>query len=316
MKKALFTKIGAAIVLAAMLLAGCGGAATSGASSVAGGSVVPAAEGPIRIATKPMTEQFILGEMLGMLIEQETGISVEITKGIMGGTNNIQPALLKGEFDLYPEYAATGWLMVLKHTDIPDRETMFEELKKEYSEEFALTWVAQYGFNNTYAVAVRREVAEEYDLKTCSDLAAVSDQLIFGGNGDFIERVDGYEALCEAYGFRFANTMDIDMGLKYTALENAEIDVTNANTTDAQLAVADVVVLEDDLHHFTEYYASTVVREDALQKYPGLQAALEKMQNILTDEEMVQLNYQVEVEQRDEKDVAREYLVSKGLLKE
>jgi len=270
----------------------------------------------INIATKPMTEQYILGEMLGLLIEQETGYEVEITKGIGGGTSNIHPAIVKGDFDLYPEYTATGWLMVLKKTEILEDDIIFSELQKEYSKQYKLTWIGKYGFNNTYAIAVRNQVAEKYGLKTCSDLAKVSDQLVFGGNGDFIERIDGYKALCDAYGFNFKKAIDIDLGLKYTALENGEIDVTNAFTTDALLNVANVTVLEDDKGHFTNYFAGTVVREDALKKYPGLKEALMKMDNILTDSEMVELNYAVEVEKRDEKEVAREFLLKKGLLKE
>lgn len=269
----------------------------------------------IKIATKPMTEQLILGEMLGLLIEQETGCEVEITKGIGGGTSNIHPAIVKGDFDLYPEYTATGWLSVLKKVQIPEDNIILTELQKEYSKQYQLTWVGQYGFNNTYAVAVRDEVAEKYGLKTCSDLAKVSDQLVFGGNGDFIERVDGLGALCKAYNYNFKKTVDIDMGLKYKALETGEIDVTNAFTTDAQLNVANVTVLEDDKSYFTNYLASTVVREDSLGKYPGLKDAIMEMDNILSDSEMVKLNYAVEVEERDEKDVAKEFLLERGILK-
>lgn len=269
----------------------------------------------IKIATKPMTEQFILGEMLALIIEQETGYKTEITKGIGGGTSNIQPAMEKGEFDLYPEYTATGWLMVLKNQELLNDEDMFEKLNEEYKDKYNMKWVSKYGFNNTYTVALRKEVADEYNLNTCSDLAEVSDLLTFGGNADFIERTDGYSALCNAYGFKFKNTVDIDIGLKYKALESKDIDVTNAYTTDAQLSVADVKILEDDKHHFTNYYASTVVRMDSLEKYPKLENALLKMDNILTDSEMAKLNYEVEVEQKDEKDVAKSFLESKGILK-
>jgi len=277
----------------------------------------PAAEAktPIQIATKPMTEQYVLGEMLAILIEDSTDYTVEITKGIGGGTNNIHPAMVNGDFDLYPEYTSSGWVMVLKHAagEVSDEE-MFELLKKEYSEQFGMTWVGLYGFNNTYAVVVRGEVAREYNLKTCSDLAAVSDKLVFGGNADYQERADGFPALCETYGFNFKNVMDIDIGLKYTALENAEIDVTNGFTTDAKLGSADVVALEDDKNLQVNYFASTIVREDTLAEYPGLEDALMKMDGILTDVEMAQLSAKVEAG-ADEHSVALEYLQSKGLVK-
>ena len=278
----------------------------------------PAANaGPVKIATKPMTEQYILGEMLGLIIE-DAGYEVEITKGIGGGTNNIHPAMEKGEFDLYPEYTSSGWVMVLDHDAVGvDDAEMFDSLKSEYQEKFQMTWVSLYGFNNTFAVAVREDVAQQYNLKTTSDLAAVAGELNFGGNPDYIERADGFPLLAETYGLEFKSVSDIDIGLKYQALQNGDIDVTNAFTTDAQLGnqTAGLVTLEDDKHLQVNYFCSTVVRQDALEKYPGLEDALMKMDGLLTDSEMARLNYLVEVEDADEKEVARNFLVEKGVLK-
>ena len=129
-------------------------------------------EEPIKIATKPMTEQYILGEMLTQLIEEQTGYEVELTKGIGGGTSNIQPAMEKGEFDLYPEYTSSGWIMVLGHEagEVSDEE-MLSKLQEEYEKEFDMTWIGLYGFNNTYAVVTTKEAADQYQLETCSDLA-------------------------------------------------------------------------------------------------------------------------------------------------
>ena len=271
----------------------------------------------LQIATKPMTEQYILGEMLKLVIENETDYQAEITKGIGGGTSNIQPAMEKGEFDLYPEYTSSGWVMVLDHeADEVDDDEMFEKLKEEYEENFDMTWVGLYGFNNTFAIAVRSDVAEEYGLKTTSDLAEVSDQLVFGGNPDYIEREDGFGLLKETYGLNFKDVKDIDIGLKYQAMKSGDIDVTNGFTTDAQLSQEDVTVLEDDKHLQVNYFCSTVVRNQALEEYPGLEDALMKMDGILTDQEMAELNYQVEVEGKDEADVAEEFLISKGILEE
>ncbi|MEY8492337.1 glycine betaine ABC transporter substrate-binding protein [Lachnospiraceae bacterium 29-91] len=270
---------------------------------------------PIQIATKPMTEQYILGEMLKLLIEEDTDYTAEITKGIGGGTSNIHPAMEKGEFDLYPEYTSSGWVMVLKHeADEVSDEEMLEKLKEEYEEQFDMTWVGLYGFNNTFAVAVRKEAAEEYDLKTTSDMAAVSDKLVFGGNPDYIEREDGFNLLCETYGMDFKDVRDIDIGLKYEAMEQGDIDVTNGFTTDAQLSRDDIMVLEDDKHLQVNYFCSTVVRQDTLEKYPGLEDSLMKMDGILTDQEMAELNYQVEVEGKDEAEVAEAFLKEKGLM--
>ncbi len=277
----------------------------------------PAAAGPVKIATKPMTEQYILGEMLGLILE-DAGFQVEITKGIGGGTNNIHPAMEKGEFDLYPEYTSSGWVMVLDHEAVGvDDQEMLAKLKSEYQEKFQMTWVGLYGFNNTFAVAVREETAQQYGLTTTSDLAKVAGELNFGGNPDYIERADGFALLADTYGLAFKSVNDIDIGLKYQALRNGDIDVTNAFTTDAQLgnASAGLVTLEDDLHLQVNYFCSTVVRQDALEKHPGLEQALMKMDGLLSDGEMAHLNYLVEVEGADEKAVARDFLVEKGVLK-
>ena len=234
----------AAIMMLTTVITGCGSKTESKGTEPVQEET---SEEAIEIATKPMTEQFILGEMLKLVIEDNTDYAVEITKGIGGGTSNIHPAMVKGDFDLYPEYTSSGWVMVLDHdaVGVSDDE-MLKKLREEYEENFNMTWVGLYGFNNTFAVAVRKDMADEYQLKTISDLSDVSDQLVFGGNPDYIEREDGFNILKETYGLNFREVRDIDIGLKYPAMENGEIDVTNGFTTDAQLGRDDVVVLEDD----------------------------------------------------------------------
>ncbi|MCC2253883.1 glycine/betaine ABC transporter substrate-binding protein [Ruminococcus sp. CLA-AA-H200] len=309
-----------ALLLTFALVLGMAGCAGSGENTGTGEDSAQsgedgAADEPVKIATKPMTEQFILGEMLKKLIEENAGYEVELTKGIGGGTSNIQPAMEQGEFDLYPEYTSSGWILVLGHeTGDMSAEEMLTQLQKEYEENYGMTWIGLYGQNNTYAVVVREDTAEEYGLETCSDLAEVSGELTFGGNPDYIERADGLPGLSEAYGFEFKDIRDIDIGLKYEALRNGDIDVTNGYTTDAQISRDDVKVLEDDKNYQVDYYCSTVVRQDALEKYPKLQETLELMNGILTDEAMAELNYQVEEEGRGEAEVAEEFLISAGLI--
>lgn len=267
----------------------------------------------IHIATKPMTEQYVMGEMLDILIEQDTDLNVELTQGVGGGTSNIQPAMESGEFDLYPEYTGTAWNMVLKNEGLYT-EDLFGELQKEYEEDYSMEWVGMYGFNNTYGLVVRREIAEQYDLKTYSDLAPVSDQLVFGAEYDFFEREDGYEALCETYGLNFARTMDLDIGLKYQALDQEQIDVMVVFTTDGQLSSSDVVVLEDDQQFYPSYLCGNVIRSEVLEEHPELNAVFDKLTGLITDSDMAAMNYAVESEGREPRDVAEEYLRSNGLL--
>ena len=267
----------------------------------------------INIATKPMTEGYILGQMLTELIEQDTDLKVNITNGVGGGTSNIHPAIVKGEFDLYPEYTGTSWEAVLKKEGSYD-ESQFDELQKEYKEKYNLEYVNLYGFNNTYGLAVNKDIAEKYNLKTYSNLAAVSNNLIFGAEYDFFEREDGYKELQKVYNVDFKKKIDMDIGLKYQAMKDKKIDVMVIFTTDGQLAISDVVVLEDDKKMYPSYRAGTVVRSEILSKYPELKAVLEKLNNILDDKTMADLNYQVESEGKKPEDVAREYLQEKGLL--
>ena len=268
----------------------------------------------IHIATKPMSEQFILGEMLALLIEENSDLHVKITKGVGGGTSNIHPAMVKGDFDLYPEYTGTGWLVILKKDTLLPLDQLFSELQKEYSREYGLKWVAPYGFNNAYSLAVSNEMAKKYNLKTFSDLALYPDLFTFGAEYDFYEINDGYADLCAYYNLKFKKNLDMDIGLKYEAMKSGKIDVINIFTTDGQLSHANLTTLKDDKHFFPSYYCATIVREETLEEHPELERILEKMNGILTDQEMADMNYKVDVEHRTEREVAVEFLKKKGLL--
>jgi osmoprotectant transport system permease protein len=293
-----------ALVVACMLIAG---------TAFAGGKKDAPQGGTVHMATKPLTEQFILASMMKTLIEQDTDLTVKLTEGVGGGTMNIQPAMVKGEFDFYPEYTGTGWNNVLKMEGLYS-EALFDQLVAGYKE-LGMSWVGMMGFNNTYGIAVRTEIAQQYNLKTLSDLAAVAPQLVFGANYDFFERLDGFDALCQAYGLQFKDTVDMEMGLKYDAIRQKEIDVVNAFTTDGQLSASNVTVLADDKGFYPSYMCGFVVRDEVLAAHPELLDVFKKVENILTDEKMARMNYQVEVEGQDPAVVATNFLKEAGLVK-
>lgn len=270
-------------------------------------------ENKIVLASKPMTEQYILAEILTQLIEKDTDIQVVQKLGIGGGTSNIQPGMLSGEIDLYPEYTGTGWLFVLKKDLINDPQELYTEVKKSYDEEFEIHWSGLYGFNDTYGIAVKKALAEKYGLKTYSDLAKVSDQLSLGAEYDFYEREDGYPGLENVYGFQFKEKIELDIGLKYEAIETEKVDVINVFSTDAKLKELDMVVLEDDIGFFPSYFAATLIRKETLEKYPKLEMVLEKLTGAISNEEMIEMNYHVEVEKKDPKTVASDFIEKKGL---
>ena len=267
------------------------------------------------VASKPMTEQYILAEMITALIEASTDIKVERKLGIGGGTSNIQPAMLKGEIDIYPEYTGTGWLFVLKKDLIRDPIKLYEEVKKEYSTKYAIKWLGLYGFNDTYALAIKKSVADKLNINTYSDLASKSDSLRFGAEPDFYEREDGYKGIQKEYGFNFKEKREMDIGLKYEAINSDNVDVINAFSTDALLKKYNMKVLVDDKNFFPSYFATTLIREETLKKYPELEPVLNELQGRISDEEMTKMNYLVESEKKDPKDVAVEFLKGKKLLK-
>lgn len=261
-----------------------------------------------------MTEQYILGEMLDILIKQETNLNVEVTQGVGGGTSNIEPAIEKGEFDLYPEYTGTGWNMVLKRKDTYD-ESKFNELQKEYHKK-NLQWYGMYGFNNTYGLVIRKEIADQYHIKTYSDLSQIASQLIFGAEYDFFEREDGYDALCNTYHYQFKETMDMDIGLKYQAMNQGKVDVMTIFTTDGQLSNDQIVVLEDDQQFFPSYLCGNVVRSEVLKEHPELKKVLKELENKITDLQMAKMNDLIESQGKEPRQVAKQNLKKLNLLKE
>jgi glycine betaine/choline ABC-type transport system substrate-binding protein len=266
------------------------------------------------IASKPHSEQYILAEMLSLLIENHTDIKVEKKLGIGGGTSNIHPAMLSGDFDIYPEYTGTGLLFVLKENLITDSDELYKRVQDRYLEEYNIKWLGLYGFNNTYALAVKESTAQTYNLETYDDLALASKDLVFGAEYDFFERDDGYEALKDAYGFEFKDTKEMDIGLKYEAIGSDEVDVINAFSTDGLIKQYNLKVLEDNKNFFPAYQAATLIRKETLDKYPELEEVLEKLTGQISDDEMIQMNYQVEKENMDPRDVAEQFLKAKGLI--
>lgn len=176
----------------------------------------------IHIASKSYTEEYITGELLKQVIEAHTDLNVELTSGVAGGSGTIHSGMESGDFDLYPEYTGVAWLSILHKNSTYD-ETQFDDLNSYYEDNYNMTWYNKYGFEDTYGIGVTKEVADKYNLKTYSDLAKVSNQLSFGAESDFFAREDGYDAICDAYGMNFKDTMDLDVSIKYDAVKQSSI---------------------------------------------------------------------------------------------
>ncbi len=267
----------------------------------------------IRIATKPVTEEHILGEMLAAVILHHSDLQVEITHGVGGGTSNIHPGMVAGAFDIYPEYTGTAWNIVMRREELY-HEGYFEQLATYYRDELDMEWISMYGFSSNYAIALQENIAQQYQITKISELAPYTPQLTFGAEYDFYERLDGYDALVSLYGLDFRKEVDLDMGLKYQALAEKQVDVMPLATTDAQLTTVGVRLLEDDLTFFPSYACGNIVRREVLHKHPELRAILLMFENSLTEEQIAKMNYQVEVAGEEPRSVAIAFLKQKGMI--
>ena len=294
------TKVAAVILAVTLILTACGGG--DSADTVVVGS-------------KPFTEGYLGSELVSVMIEAHTDLNVEKKFGIAGGTSNLHEGMLTGDFDIYPEYTGTSWLFVLKEEPIQDPDELYDQVKEQYETEFNFTWSERFGFNNTYTLAVRREDADAYGLETFSDLAAVSENFVFGAEYDFFERDDGYDGLVDFYGFNFEGVEEMDIGLKYQAIETGQVSVINAFSTDGPLHVDDtLVVLADDRLFFPTYDLAAVIRMEFLEDHPEVLDVLNRLADQISEEEMALMNYRVDEENQDTEQVARDFLTEKGLI--
>lgn len=266
----------------------------------------------IAVGSKDFSEQVILGEILAQAIEAKSGLQVE-RRFDLGG-NLAHEALVAGEIDVYPEYTGTALLAILKDKPVKDPREVYRRVAAEYAQRFDLVWTEPLGFNNTFAILVRGVDARKLNLKTISDAARVSDQWRAGFGQDFMSRVDGYRGFAKAYGFHFEEIREMDLSLTYRALAEKQVDLIAGNSTDGLIARYGLAQLEDDRSYFPPYDAVPVVRRATLEKYPELRAILKQLGGILTVDEMRKLNYAVDGEKRQPKDVAREFLATKQVL--
>lgn len=270
----------------------------------------------IVVATKPTSEQYILGEIISQLIEFHTDLAVKRVFGIGGGTSNIQPGMISGEIDIYPEYTGTAWLFVLKQKKISDPDSLFTSLQKAYNNKFGLTWVARFGFNNTYTIALAEETATKDNMISISDLSPESNEFVFGAEFDFFERDDGFPGLSKLYSLKFKKLVELDINLKFKAIENKTVNVINAFSTDPRIRQLNLRMLKDDKKYFPAYQAGIVARQETLEKYPKLRKILEKVESSINDSTMIMLNYQVDILHKSPEDVAEDFLKSKEMIKE
>jgi osmoprotectant transport system permease protein len=269
----------------------------------------PATQVRVAVGSKDFTESALLAEIVAQMLEAR-GVSVE-RRFELGG-NLPHEALVAGTLDLYPEYTGTAFTAILRHAPVTDPRAVYDQVKREYASNFGVEVSPPLGFENTFAILVRGADARQLNLKTISDAAPQTPRWRAGFGQDFMSRADGYPGFTKAYGLNFAEVREMDLSLTYIALSSRQVDLIAGNSTEGRIAQLDLVQLTDDRHYFPPYEAVYLVRQDSLERVPQLNEALAKLANAISTEEMRQLNYEIDGNKRDPKEVVRTWLAGKG----
>jgi osmoprotectant transport system substrate-binding protein len=267
---------------------------------------------PVVIGSKNFTESVILGELLAQQLER-AGIPVE-RKLNLGGTFVCHQAIVAGQLDAYVEYTGTAYAAVLRLPATGDPSRVREAVDSAYRARWHLAWGPSLGFDNTFAMLVRRADAERLGVKTLSQAVAYATNWRAGFGYEFLERADGYAGLAARYGLKFRGPPSVmDLGLTYRALAEGKVDIIAGNSTDGQIKALNLLQLVDDRHYFPPYEAAPVVREETLRRYPALREVLDALGGAISAATMRDLNFRVDVEHRDVREVVREFLERAGL---
>jgi len=269
---------------------------------------------PVVVASKPFGESYLLAEMFAQLLEAH-GFAVERKLGL-GATELAFQALRTDAIDLYPEYTGTGLTAILHESPSADPREAFSRVATEFSRRWGIRWLPPLGFENTYAIAVRKETAERLHLRTLSDLARAAGDLTAGLTPDFIGRPDGLPGIRRAYGIEFKAVRALGPAVKYQALAAGKVDVIDGYATDGFIARYDLTVLQDDRRFFPPYQAAGLVGPRLQREAPAAVLALEELSGRLSEGIMRRLNRRVEVDNEPVPTVAADALAELGLIKQ
>ncbi|MGE7919015.1 osmoprotectant update ABC transporter permease/substrate-binding subunit OpuFB [Viridibacillus sp. NPDC093762] len=268
----------------------------------------------IVIAGKLGSEPEILINMYKLLIEDETDLNVQLKPGL-GKTSFVFNALKSGSVDIYPEFTGTAISEFLKEKAINNnQDDVYKQAQEGLLKKFDMVMLSPMKYNNTYALAVSKEAAKTYDLKNISDVKAAQENIKAGFTMEFNDREDGYRGIQKLYNLSLSNITTMEPKLRYQAVKSGDIDLLDAYSTDSDIRQYNLVVLEDDKNLFPPYQGAPLLRKETIKKHPEIEKALNKLANQISEDEMRQMNYQVNVEGRKASEVAREFLEKVGLL--
>ena len=265
----------------------------------------------LRLGSRNNTESIILSHIMGQLIEDKLGIEV-LYKENLGGSNVVWNAMTNGHIDVIPDY--TGTIVVTYYHEEPGTAEETLEATKRLVETDGIVALNTFGFNNTYTLAFDEAKAEELGVVTFSDFAKYSQDFVLGSVFEFIDRPDGLPGFQKEYGIEFKDVKGMDHGMMYRSISAGEVDVINSYTTDGQLQIHDLRVLEDDKSYFPPYHALPLVRKEILNEYPELEEVLGLLEGMIDEEAMQIMNGKVDNDGMMVEHVAQEFLIESGLI--
>jgi osmoprotectant transport system substrate-binding protein len=273
----------------------------------------------IVVGAKNFTEQVVLGELLAQEIEAESqaeGHAQHVERRFyLAGSYLCQQALISGRIDAYVEYSGTALTAILKQPLPPthDEQAVFATIARLYEQRYQVTVEPGLGFEDTFAMVVRRDEADRLHLRTISDLKPHAAVMRLGVGYEFQSRPDGLPGLEKAYGLHFATPRVMDLGLLYRALAANQVDIVAGNSTDGPIRSLGLQVLQDDLHYFPPYEAVPLVRDDALREHPEIARAMARLTGQVSATEMQTMNDAVDGQHEDVGQVVRRFRAGKGL---
>ncbi|WP_411747446.1 glycine betaine ABC transporter substrate-binding protein [Psychrobacillus psychrotolerans] len=268
-------------------------------------------EDALIIGSRNNTESIILSNLMGQLIEEKTGINVTYKENL-GGSNVVWTAMLNGKIDVIPDYTGTIVINYYQETTGNADETLAKT--KELVLADGITALESFGFNNTYTLALDEAEAESLGVTTFSDFAKVSDDFILGAVFEFIDRPDGLPGFQKEYDLQFKDVKGMDHGIMYRSINAKEVDVINSYTTDGQLQMYNLRVLEDDKGYFPPYHALPLVRTEVLEQYPEIGEVLLELAGKIDETAMQEMNAKVDNEGQMVELVAKEFLQEAGFI--
>jgi len=311
-KKKVFLCMLVLVMALSLIAAGCGGGGETKGDAASEGD-----KPTIVVSSKTFTEALLLGTMTYQYLEY-LGYPVENKMGL-GELAVVRPALESGQVSAYWEYTGTVLINIMEHEPSFDSEESFN-LVKEFDAANGIVWLDYTPMNDTYAIMVRQDVADEYNLTTTSDLAkAVQDgaHLKFITAQEWIERPDGLQHFENIYDFQYPkeDMVAAALNMGYEALKANQAEVGLAFTTDARIEAYNLVALEDDKSAFPVYNAAPLFREEILEAYPDIPEQMKALSQLLDNDTTVSLNKAVDVDKKSVEEVSKQFLTEKGLIK-